>query len=89
MIVKDIDAAITKLAVLQAKAAGCDAESCIYRAAENKTAMDEAQMEADKLWARADRLKNTRLKKLKLTLAAFDTKPMFGDEQVVLQGVEN
>lgn len=48
----------------------------------------QARDAANKLWDAAKRIEQTRLLKLKHTLAAFDTKPMgFADDQVVLQRI--
>lgn len=95
MILKDIDRALKKRegfkrqAKIQddaAKAYSMLATECAWESVEkNRIASESARDEANRLWDSAKRIDQTRLPKLQRTLAAFDTQPMFGDEQVVLQ----
>lgn len=84
-ILKDIAKAHKKIVKLKAEAAQLDAAAEFQKLAGNQGAYEAAANDAESLWKKAERCENTRLKKLGATLAAFDTKPMFGDEQVVLQ----
>lgn len=89
MILKDIDRAQKKRDMAR-KTAASFADAAKSWAAFNTAASDEKAAEAkeqsERWWGIAERVENTRLVKLKRTLAAFDTQPMFGDEQTVLQG---
>jgi len=86
-ILKDIDAAHRKIKKLTSEAADLDLIAEMAKVCGNQAAYEVNAEEAERLWKRAERMENTRLKKLGATLAAFDSVPMFGDSQVVLQKV--
>lgn len=96
MILKDIDRAHRKMERLKKEAALQDELSrewakmaCVEPDTDKSTGQivksEASRDEANRLWDSAKRIDQTRLPKLQRTLAAFDTQPMFGDEQVVLQ----
>jgi len=90
MILKDIDKAHRKIKQAEVEAGLTDALILFFRDTGNRAKLEEHQGISDRLWKKINRLKNTRLKKLGMTLAAFDTAPMPGvvdSEQVVLEKV--
>jgi hypothetical protein len=95
MILKDIDRAVKKREGYRREASVQDAAHAAFsklasegiggQVALRMIQANEARDEANRLWDSAKRIDQTRLPKLQRTLAAFDTQPMFGDEQTVLQ----
>jgi predicted NAD-dependent protein-ADP-ribosyltransferase YbiA (DUF1768 family) len=74
-IIKDIDAALRKHQRILNAASGEELTAMLLRESNNEEYKrhDEAK---EKLLAKADRMKNTRLRKLQNLLAAFDTTPI-------------
>jgi len=87
MIERDIAAAHRKILKLKTQAAEKDAGAEMAKLCGEQAPYEILSEEAEKLWKKAERVENTRLKKLGLALSAFLTKPMFGEEGVVLQKV--
>lgn len=88
MILGDIEKSNRKMERLRKEAAVQDDLANGYKllgTAESREKFADIKEWAERLWKQAERIETTRLAKLKRTLAAFDTQPMFGDSQVVLQ----
>jgi hypothetical protein len=88
MILKDIAKARRRFDRLRAKAVECDKTAEEMKLAGNESQFKGFQDEATRLRAQASRLENTRLVKLKHALSAFQTMPLFGERQVVLESVK-
>ena len=83
-IIKDIDKAHAKIKKLSMQAqTALDTEELLRGG--NVSACRKAQEQADLLLGKIKRLKETRLVRLGKTLAMFKTKPLVGDDTVVLQ----
>lgn len=87
MIEKDIDLAYKKHKAILAQAESCAASMNSALRLGATESFRQFRNEYERLNAKANRIQNTRLKRLQNTLAAFLTKPMFGGEAVVLQRV--
>ncbi len=87
MILKDIDDALRKIGRLQSKAGEHSALASFYLLGGTHTDYVRHMDEVGVLLKKIERLRNARLKKLQNTLTAFQTQPLFGDAQVVLQPV--
>lgn len=84
-ILKDIAAAHRRMAKWSGRALELSVAAEMQKALGNHARSVALYHDSYYLLERCERIRDTRLKKLGATLAAFDTKPMFGDEQVVLQ----
>lgn len=90
-ILKDIDAARRKMKRLRKQSLEHDGESKIWFSMGNEVNANNEMDESARLWRKASRIENTRLKRLGATLAMFDTVPLGGDgldkREVVLQNL--
>jgi len=85
-ILKDIDKAHAKIKKLEAFAqTHLDMEELLRGSDVATPTARKHQEEADMLLGKIKRLRETRLVRLGKTLAMFRTKPLVGDETVVLQ----
>ena len=88
-IIKDIDMASAKMRGIRIKAAAFDEASELFRVSENEVEFKRNKEESERLFAKAHRIENTRLRRLIKTLAMFDTAPLgvegLSDQQVTLQ----
>lgn len=75
MILKDIDKARKKYDKIMRQAGGEEDAMYLYKESDNPDWKKHAD-KLDELLAKAERLKNTRLKRLQSTLAQFDTKEL-------------
>lgn len=87
MVLQDITKAHKKIAKLKSQAATLDADAEVAKLMGNQSSFEVASDEAETIWKKVERMETTRLRRLQNTLAAFQTKPMFGEEGVVLQRV--
>lgn len=87
-ILKDIESARKKMERIRAKSVEHDEEAKAWYALGHQVNGDNEKDEAARLWRKASRIENTRLKRLGSTLAIFDTIPLSGEcEAVVLQNL--
>lgn len=90
-VMKDIESALRKLGKLQAESYAQDNAADLLFSVGDADAQKHRDL-ATGLRKKADRLKNTRLQKLKRALAAIDTKPLglpgAENPQVTLENIE-
>lgn len=87
MALQDITKAHKKIAKLKSQAATLDADAEVAKLMGNQSSFEVASDEAEAIWKKVERMETTRLRRLQNTLAALQTKAMFGEEGVVLQRV--
>lgn len=80
MITKDIDSALKRIEKLNKQAEAVDAEADLYALCESGENISEMREKAEVLRAKANRIKDIRLVRLKNTLSAFQTKEIPGME---------
>ncbi len=78
-ILKDIDKSQRKVLKLRSEAGELYAVAGFHLMAEDRANYTRTMDEADALLRKAQRIQETRLKKLQNTLAAFQTGTLFGD----------
>ena len=74
-IISDIDKSTVKMNKLIQQAIAFDEAAELFRVSENEVEFKRNSECADKLFAKAKRIENTRLKRLGKALAMFDTAP--------------